>query len=65
MSALIEDIEIVCPYCGEIMEADIDCTAGNQLYYEECQVCCSPVKFIVTVDDVGNLTEVKARREDE
>jgi len=65
MSALIEDIVITCPYCGEAMEVDVDCTGGNQIYYEDCQVCCSPVKFVVKVDEYGNLAEIKARREDE
>ncbi|MCP4408007.1 MAG: CPXCG motif-containing cysteine-rich protein [Gammaproteobacteria bacterium] len=65
MSVLIEDIEIVCPYCGEVMEADVDCTGGNQSYYEDCQVCCAPVRLIITVDDYGDLSDVKARREDE
>ena len=65
MSALIEDIEIICPYCGQVMEADVDCTAGNQIYYEDCQVCCAAVKFIIKVDDFGNLQEALVRREDE
>ena len=65
MSALIEDIELICPYCGETMEVDVDCTAGNQVYYEDCQVCCAPVKFIVMVDDSGNLSDLKAQRDDE
>lgn len=65
MSALIEDIELCCPYCGGIMELDVDCTAGNQIYYEDCQVCCALVKFIVTVDDSGNLIDLEAHRDDE
>ncbi len=65
MSALIEDIELCCPYCGGTMELDVDCTAGNQVYYEDCQVCCASVKFIVTVDDSGNLIDLAARRDDE
>lgn len=65
MSALIEDIELICPYCGEAMEVDVDCTAGDQVYYEDCQVCCAPVKFTVKVDDSGNLVDLWARRDDE
>ena len=65
MSALIEDIEITCPYCGEMMEVDVDCTGGSQAYYEDCQVCCAPVKFVITVDDAGNLAAVSAHRDDE
>jgi hypothetical protein len=65
MSALIEDIEVMCPYCGESMEVDVDCTSGSQSYYEDCQVCCAPVRFDITVDAQGDLTELAVRREDE
>ena len=65
MSALIEDIEIVCPYCGELMEVDVDCTGGNQSYYEDCQVCCAPVEFMITVDELGNLINLTARRDND
>jgi hypothetical protein len=65
MAALIEDIEIVCPYCGELMEVDVDCTGGNQRYYEDCQVCCAPVEFMVTVDELGNLINITARRDND
>jgi len=65
MSALIEDIEIVCPYCGELMEVDVDCTGGNQSYYEDCRVCCAPVEFMVTVDELGNLINITARRDND
>lgn len=65
MSALIEDIEVICPYCGQTMEVDIDCTAGNQAYYEDCQVCCAPVRFVVTVDGRANLTQVETYRDDD
>ena len=47
------------------MEVDVDCTAGDQVYYEDCQVCCAPVKFTVKVDDFGNLVDLWARRDDE
>ncbi|MCG6868826.1 MAG: CPXCG motif-containing cysteine-rich protein [Gammaproteobacteria bacterium] len=65
MSALVEDVEVLCPYCGKSIEIDVDCTAGNQSYFEDCRVCCAPIQFSVSVDSRGNLIAVDARREDE
>jgi hypothetical protein len=65
MSALIEDLVVTCPYCGQAMEVDVDCTGGDQSYYEDCQTCCMPVQFLITVDEAGNLREAIARRDDE
>jgi hypothetical protein len=65
MSALIEYLVVTCPYCGQAMEIDVDCTGGDQSYYEDCQTCCMPVRFLITVDDRGNLSNFTARRDDE
>jgi hypothetical protein len=65
MSALIEDVEVTCPYCGEPMEIDVDCTGGSQVYYEDCRVCCAPITLLIGIDELGDLIDVKARREDD
>ena len=46
---------VSCPYCGEVITVLIDCSAADQAYIEDCQVCCQPINFIVTVsgdDDI-------------
>ncbi len=46
---------VSCPYCGETIEVMIDCSVYEQSYIEDCQVCCRPINFAVTVhadDDV-------------
>jgi len=45
-----------CPYCGEFIDVLIDCSVSHQNYIEDCQVCCQPITFDVTVDVDGNLT---------
>ncbi len=65
MSALIEDVLVTCPYCGEVMELDVDCTGGDQTYYEDCQTCCVAVQLVIMVDDRRNLASATARRDDE
>jgi len=42
---------IACPYCGETIEVLIDCSVPEQHYIEDCQVCCRPINFRVTVSE--------------
>jgi Cysteine-rich CPXCG len=45
--------DIQCPYCGENIEILLDCSIEQQSYIEDCQVCCRPIEFHVTVDYQG------------
>jgi hypothetical protein len=48
--------QVDCPYCGETIEVLIDGSVERQDYIEDCQVCCCPIVFRVTVgvgDDVS------------
>ena len=49
MQALSES-NIQCPYCGESITVIIDCSVETQEYIEDCQVCCRPITFKVSVD---------------
>ena len=46
----LHSTNIGCPYCGEQINVDIDCSVEQQTYIEDCQVCCSPIVFCVSVD---------------
>jgi len=39
-----------CPYCGERISVLLDPSVPHQDYIEDCQVCCRPIIFDVTVD---------------
>lgn len=61
MEPLIEHA-IQCPYCGEIITVLIDCSTSDQEYIEDCQVCCRPINFAVSIlgdndIDVGVSTD--------
>jgi len=47
---------IQCPYCGEMIEVLIDCSVPEQEYIEDCQVCCRPICFNVTIDHEGDAS---------
>jgi len=57
---LAEDTsEVICPYCGELVEIALDAGGGaRQEYVEDCQVCCRPWKVKVNYgrDGVANVT---------
>lgn len=61
---MIEAINISCPYCGEVFETTADCSAGDQEYIEDCQVCCRPILIALHVSDT-TLINVEAKRDDE
>ena len=55
---------VECPYCGETIDVLIDPTAEQQDYVEDCQVCCRPIDFEVTVSMAGTV-DVKVAAENE
>lgn len=52
---------IGCPYCGEDIELLIDDSATGQDYYEDCSVCCRPIRIQVGVDFERECTVVILR----
>jgi hypothetical protein len=50
---MLETATVQCPYCGELIDAVIDCSVVRQSYIEDCQVCCCPITFNVTVGQDG------------
>ncbi|GAA5317564.1 MAG: CPXCG motif-containing cysteine-rich protein [Candidatus Pelagadaptatus aseana] len=49
---------IGCPYCGESIQVLIDPEDAGQQYIEDCQVCCRPITFSVSVGMDGELTVI-------
>ena len=47
----LEAQHIICHYCGEDIEVLIDCSVEEQEYIEDCQVCCRPIIFAVSITE--------------
>ena len=62
---MLETRNVTCPYCWAGFEATVDRSAGEQDYYEDCPVCCNPVRFVVHLDGDGELSDLDALREDD
>ncbi|WP_177418014.1 CPXCG motif-containing cysteine-rich protein [endosymbiont of Lamellibrachia barhami] len=59
----LESRQIGCPYCGEMIEVQIDCSLDQQQYIEDCSVCCRPITLLVDIE--GETITLNAQREDE
>ena len=59
----IEEQLIQCPYCGENQTVLIDCSVSRQTYIEDCQVCCQPINFDISIKNGELYVEVKSDNE--
>jgi hypothetical protein len=60
----LKAVRVGCPYCGESIPIEVDCSVEQQSYIEDCSVCCRPIEFEVMVNGQGH-PRVKASRDDD
>ena len=48
---------VLCPFCGQSSELEIDQTSGDQSFVTDCEVCCRPMEVRVMCED-GAVSEV-------
>lgn len=50
-----------CAYCGEHITTTVDASAGSQqLYIEDCSVCCRPNTLRIEVDPESQTVRIDA-----
>jgi hypothetical protein len=48
------DVDVSCPWCGETVAITVDPWGGaDQVYAEDCEVCCRPWRVHVSYDSDG------------
>lgn len=62
---MLESTTITCPYCWASFETPVDYSAGPQVYVEDCQICCQPILFRISVDLDSDLLAVETQREND
>lgn len=60
---LLQTHHLSCPYCGEIIQIIVDCSIPEQEYIEDCQVCCRPINFYISID--SDNVQIQASGENE
>jgi len=56
MSVELSLVRCSCPYCGESIDLFADTTECDQVYIEDCFVCCRPIQVVPQIDEEGNLS---------
>lgn len=60
---MLQDIvTVTCPHCWESITLQVDLSAGDQSYVEDCTVCCAPILVNCAVAD-GELVDISVDRE--
>ena len=60
----LEEQSVTCPYCWESISVLLDPGDSDTSYVEDCQVCCRPVLFRLSVDARGSLAAEVSREDD-
>lgn len=59
----LEEVEVQCPYCGEMIYVELDGSAGQtQRFISDCDVCCRPIEFVARFDEEGEFS-LEAKRD--
>jgi len=59
------DRKIICPYCGEDIDVLIDDSVSDLDYYEDCSVCCRPIRIQLNADLFEGNFQLVVLRDDE
>lgn len=57
----LQEKPISCPWCGERFSVLLDLSVPHQNYVEDCEVCCAPIVFDVTVQDENDVAVTVSR----
>jgi len=60
----LQESDISCPYCGEVISILVDGSIEEQRYVEDCQVCCRPMVIVLNISSSGDC-HIEARHEDD
>ncbi len=47
LSFIMEEHPFFCPYCNEQISMLLDPSIREQVYIEDCEVCCNPIQVSV------------------
>jgi hypothetical protein len=57
----VVEVEIECPYCGEVFTSAVDTSQGSSSTIEDCTVCCRPIALRYECE-AGEVLSVEAGR---
>lgn len=61
----LKQARIQCPHCGHAMHVEVDYSAGDQSYFEECPNCADSVHINLHIDEVHRKLDINVISDDE
>jgi hypothetical protein len=55
---IVEEVEIMCPHCGEAFTIEVETTQPRIEMVEDCAVCCAPIALRITCEP-GAVVDVQ------
>ena len=59
----LTESSISCPYCGEPNRVLLDPQEAGHSYIEDCQVCCRPIVFLISMSEGEIVADVYAEND--
>lgn len=57
----MEEHFYTCPYCFSKVSILVDNSVMNQQYIEDCENCCNPIEFTISLDSKGKVEGFDAK----
>jgi hypothetical protein len=54
-----ESVNLMCPFCGQSFEFQIDASLDSQTLTTDCEVCCRPIQISYECAD-GEVLRIEA-----
>ena len=62
---ILKHTTITCPHCGHPMHIELDCSEGDQDYYDECSNCCESIHLNMHINPLAKKLELSISADDE
>ncbi|HAD97920.1 MAG TPA: CPXCG motif-containing cysteine-rich protein [Cryomorphaceae bacterium] len=56
----MEEYFYQCPYCFSEVSILVDLSVPHQEYIEDCERCCNPIQFVITLNDEREVEQFSA-----
>jgi len=60
----LESHSVQCPYCGEMIEIDVETMGEQQSLIEDCTVCCRPIQYEINPGGEDEPVDIVVTRSD-
>ena len=65
MPQSITEERIICPHCAHHLFITLDCSEGDQDFFDECPACCNEIHYKMHIDEYRQKIQLVIDSDDE